>query len=89
MTITISLQPEIERGLLAQAQAKGISLTDYVQEIVAREARAGQTEPSLPPRRTGQALIDVCAEVRGLLTDDEIDTLFARNRSMSRPVDLS
>lgn len=89
MIITINLQPEIERGLLAQAQAKGISLTDYVQEIVAREAHAGQTEPSLPPRRTGQVLIDVCAEVRGLLTDDEIDTLFARNRSMSRPVDLS
>jgi len=34
-------------------------------------------------------LFDLFAPVRGLLTDDEIDTLFARNRSMSRPVDLS
>ena len=36
-----------------------------------------------------QNLFDLCAAVRGLLTDDEIDTLFARNRSMGRPVDLS
>ena len=34
-------------------------------------------------------LFDLFAPVRGLLTDEEIDTLFARNRSMSRPVDLS
>ena len=86
MTITIDLQPEIERGLLAQAQAKGVSLTDYVKEIVAREAQVPIAETE---RRTGQALIDVCSEVRGLLSDEEIDTLFARNRSMSRPVDLS
>jgi hypothetical protein len=86
MTLTIDLQPEIERGLLAQAQAKGVSLTDYAQEILAREAHVSEAEPA--PPRTGQALIDVCAEVRGLLTDEEIDTMFARNRSMSRPVDL-
>ena len=29
---------------------------------------------------TGQSLIDVNAHVRGLFTDEEIDTLFARNR---------
>ncbi len=85
MIITIDLQPEIERGLLAQAQAKGVSLTDYAQEILAREAHVSDASP----RRTGQALIDVCADVRGVLTDDEIDAMFARNRSMSRPVDLS
>jgi hypothetical protein len=34
-------------------------------------------------------LFELFAPVRGLLTDDEIDTLFARNRSGSRPVDLS
>jgi hypothetical protein len=88
MSLTLDLQPEIERGLLARAQAKGVSLTDYAQEILVREARASMTESAAPPR-TGQALIDVCAEVRGLLTDEEIDALFARNRSMSRPVDLS
>lgn len=81
MTITLELRPEVERGLLAQAQAKGISLTDYVEEIVAREAHVSMAEAPTQAR-TGQALIDVCAEVRGLLTDGEVDTLFARNRSM-------
>ena len=89
VTITINLQPEIERGLLAQAQAKGVSLTDYVQEIVVREARAGEAEPTLPALRTGQALIDAFADFRGLLTDEEIDGMFTRNPSPARPVDLS
>jgi hypothetical protein len=85
MSITIDLQPEIERGLLAQAEAKGVSLTDYALEILSREAHVSGNAP----HRTGQALIDVCAEVRGVLTDEEIDAMFARNRSMSRPVDLA
>lgn len=38
--------------------------------------------------RTGQALIDACAKVSGLLTDDEVDTLFSRNPSFARPVDF-
>ena len=88
MTITIDLQPEIERGLAAQAQAKGVSLTDFVQEIVAREARAAEAEPAPTERHTGQMLIDACAKVRGLLTDEEVDTLFRRNPSSARPVDF-
>lgn len=86
MTITLTLQPEIEKGLLAQAAARGVSLADYLQEIVVRQAQA-----SPKPRhasRTGQALIDACAKVRGLLTDEEVDTLFSRTPSFSRPVDL-
>jgi hypothetical protein len=39
-------------------------------------------------RRTGQELIDACAKVRGLLTDEEVDTLFRRNPSFARPVDF-
>ena len=83
MTITLDLQPEIEKGLLAQAQAKGVSLTDYAQEVLAREANVITT-----PKRTGQDLIDACAMVRGLLTDEEVDTLFTRTPSFSRPVDF-
>lgn len=87
MTITLNLQPEIERGLLKRAQAKGVSLNDYVREIVVREARVHMADAE-QPARTGQGLIDAAAAVRGLLTDEEIDTIFARNRSRSRPVDL-
>ena len=75
MTITLEIQPEIERGLLARAQARGISMTAFVEEIVAREAHLG----------TGQELIDVCARVRGLADDLDI----SRNPSSGRAVDLS
>ncbi len=85
MTISFDLQPEIERGLLLRAQAQGISLSEYVQQIVMREAKPWDNVSG----RTGQELIDMSARVRGLLTDEEVDTLFARNPSSSRPIDLS
>jgi hypothetical protein len=87
MTITLELRPEVEQELLTQAHLRGVSLTEFAQEILTREAHASEAPP-MPLDRTGQALIDVCAEVRGLLTDEEIDKMFARNRSLSRPVDL-
>jgi hypothetical protein len=71
MPIPLELQRDIERGLAAQATARGLSLSNFVKEIVAREPRV---PPELPPRRTGQDLIDASARVRGLLTDEEIDT---------------
>ena len=89
MSITLILQPEIERGLLVQAQAKGVSLTDYAQEILTREAHVSDSPAPRVTPRTGQDLLDACAEVRGLLSDEEIDTMFTRNRSISRPIDLS
>ena len=84
MTITLNLTPEIEQSLRHRAQAQGISLGDYVEEIVKREASAARPAPGL----SGQALVDAAARVRGLLTDEEVDTLFSRNRSSARAVDL-
>jgi hypothetical protein len=86
MTITLDIRPEIEKGLLAQATARGVSLADYLQEIVAREAHVAP-DPA-HQSGTGQALVDACAKVRGLLTDEEVDTLFRRNASFGRPVDF-
>ena len=34
MTITLNLKPEIEAGLLAQAQASGMSLEEYLLSVV-------------------------------------------------------
>lgn len=85
MTITLDIRPEVEKGLRAQAMARGVSLTDYVNEIVIREAHVS---PEPPRQRTGQELVDVCAKVRGLLTDEEVDTLFSRTPSFGRPVDF-
>ena len=38
MTVILNLNPEMEKGLMARAQARGVSLDDYIQELVAREA---------------------------------------------------
>lgn len=48
MSVTLNLNPDVEKDLAARAQARGISLSDYLQEMAAREAarlpvRAGST----------------------------------------------
>ena len=53
MTITLDLTPDIEQGLLVQAQAKGISLTDFVDQIVKQQARQAATV--VTPARLSQA----------------------------------
>jgi hypothetical protein len=85
MSITLDLTPEIEQALRLRAEAQGLPLSDYVAQIVEREAGLA-SRPS--PRPTGQALVDACAKLRGLLTDDEVDALFSCGRSSSRAVDL-
>jgi hypothetical protein len=86
MTLTLNLQPEIERGLLAQAQAKGVSLTDFAEEVLARAS--AETPARAPADRPEEAknLYELFAPVRGLLTDEEIDLYFSRSPSASRPV---
>ncbi|MFN0104470.1 MAG: hypothetical protein ACKV2U_20585 [Bryobacteraceae bacterium] len=63
MNVTLSLNPEVEEGLLARARARGVSLNDYLQDLVAREAGlrpAPEPRPSLqkldasPASGTGQ-----------------------------------
>ena len=38
MNVTLSLNPEVEKNLLARAHERGVSLDEYLQELVAREA---------------------------------------------------
>jgi hypothetical protein len=38
MEVKLRLEPDIEKGLLARANERGVSLDDYLQELVAREA---------------------------------------------------
>jgi hypothetical protein len=48
VTITLTINPEIEAGLLARARAKGMALQDYLQSIVEQQALPpGQNTP--PP----------------------------------------
>jgi hypothetical protein len=42
MNVTLSLEPEVERGLKARAEARGVSLNVYLQEVVEREAKTSR-----------------------------------------------
>jgi len=88
MTLEIT-RPETEARIQRYLQSGQFHDLD---ELLAKaldalpEPEAAKAAP--PGRRTGQLLVDACAKVRGLLTDEEVDTLFRRNPSFARPVDL-
>lgn len=86
MTITVSVPEELTR----QAQAVGLSVEAYVEQLIEQAAHHPLDEHELPPR-TAEAknLVELFAPVRGLLTDEEVDTLFTRSPSQGRPLDLS
>jgi hypothetical protein len=97
MTITVDIRPEVEAELARQAAAQGRAieavaaalLEGAVHPVSTQQPARAAAEPARPERRTGQALIDAFTEIRGLLTDEEIDRMFSRNPSSARPVDLS
>ena len=45
MTVTITLKPEVEVGLLAKAQASGMALEEYLQSLVEEAAASIQETP--------------------------------------------
>lgn len=85
MTLTVDIKPEVEVELLRQAAARGRAIEVHAAALL-EDAVHLQSEPL--PVRTGQALIDACAKVSGLLTDEEVDALFSRRASYARPVDF-
>ena len=44
--MTLDLRPEIAQGLEALASAQGLSVEDYLQQLVARELPVPPAEPS-------------------------------------------
>jgi hypothetical protein len=45
MTVTLDLSPDVEKNLVAQAHERGVSLHDYLQEIVTRAASPSADSP--------------------------------------------
>jgi hypothetical protein len=85
MTITVDIRPEVEAELIRQAAVRGRAIEVHAATLL-EDAVHLQAEPA--PMRTGQSLVDACAKVRGLLTDEEIDTMLSRTLSSARPVDF-
>ncbi len=85
MIITLDIRPEVEAELVRQAAARGRAIEVHAATLL---EDAVHLQAAAVPARTGQSLIDACAKVRGLLTDEEVDTLFSRKPSFARPVDF-
>jgi hypothetical protein len=88
MTLEIS-RPETEARIQRYLQSGQFhDLDELLTKALDALPEPEAAEPTPPERRTGQELIDACAKVRGVLTDEEVDTLFRRNPSFARPVDF-
>jgi hypothetical protein len=84
--MTVTLTPRAERLLYEIAHG------EPAEQVVERalETLAGK-HVGAPAQTAVEArnLVELFAPVRGLLTDEEIDLLFTRNPSTTRPLDLS
>jgi hypothetical protein len=76
MTVKVDLTPDIEAGLLAQAQARGLSLEAYAAQVLQHAATPRDTASGK------KSLVELFAPLRGL------DLQFSRDASTGRPVDL-
>ena len=85
MTITVEIRPEVQAELARRAAVHGRAIEAEAASLL---ENAVDVLPEPLPRRTGQELVDASARVRGLLTDEDVDTLFARKPSFARPVDF-
>ena len=90
MDLTVHIPDEVVPAL--RAKASGVPLEAFAEEVLLEriqdERIPNANGGTPPPRRTGQELIDACTKVVGLLTDEEVDSLFRRNPSLPRPIDF-
>ena len=84
MTITLDLAPDIEQGLLVQAQAKGVSIIDFVEEIVEKQARQVHLETA--PSSQAKNLVELFenSPFKGLNMEFERD----RKQDYGREIEL-
>ena len=49
MTITLQLAPEVEHRLKEEAARKGVTVDEYITQLVEQSAPVGRSVPALPP----------------------------------------
>jgi hypothetical protein len=85
MNVTLSLNPEVERGLMARAHARGLSLGDYLQELIAKEAGLPVAAESRPTQKRFDNLSDLLLNSPFAGADLDLE----RSKDYPRPVDLA
>jgi hypothetical protein len=88
MDLTVHIPDEAVPAL--RAKTSGVSLEVFAEQVLLEQIQDNPVATEVTPseRRTGQELIDACAKLQGLLTDEEVDIVFRRNPSFARPVDF-
>jgi hypothetical protein len=85
MTVTLNVNPEVEKGLLARARARGVSLDDYLQELIAKEACLPAAPETRPPHKRFDNLSDLLLNSPFAGADLDLE----RSKDYPRPVDLA
>ena len=85
MTLTLNLNPEVEQGLRARAEARGVSLDAYLHELVTKEAGLPAAAEPSPIHKRFDNLSDLLlnSPFAGANLDLE------RSKDYPRPVDLA
>jgi len=85
-------KPELVQRVNAQIQSRRLHDADELieQALDALDEKSPAPASATEHRRAvgRKSLVELSEPVRGLLTDEEVDRLFSRNQSASRPVDL-
>jgi Arc/MetJ-type ribon-helix-helix transcriptional regulator len=81
-------KPELVERVNAQLQSRHFHDVD---ELIEKALDALEGKAAAPPTPSAEPknLVELFAPLRGQFTDEEVDTLFSRNCSTARPLDLT
>jgi len=79
--------PDLVQRVNAQIQSRRLHDADELlkQALDALDEKSPVPEP---PPAAPKNLVELFAPLRGMFTGEEVDRLFSRNKSASRPIDL-
>jgi len=89
MSLTLNIKPEVQAELARKAAAQGRAVEAVAAALLEEAVHLPAALSSGVPEAQARNLIELFEPVRGLLTDEEIDTIFSRNLLPSRPIDLA
>jgi len=75
MTMKLELSPEVQAGLLAQAQESGLSLEAFAEQVLRREALRGSREGSTLVKAKERPIWDVISDIVKDVPDDVFERL--------------
>jgi Arc/MetJ-type ribon-helix-helix transcriptional regulator len=81
-------KPELVERVNAQIQSGHfLDADEFIEKAL--DALEGKAAAPPAPSTEPKNLVELFAPLRGQFTDEEVDTLFSRNRSTARPLDLT